>query len=88
MISCAATYLVAEHDIDGDDGHLRHGDHAQEEDDDQIAGLVVVARLVLPGALEDEEQLDEDYNEGYESGQKLKMYAACPPSSRGYLSRR
>ncbi|KUI56885.1 hypothetical protein VP1G_10850 [Cytospora mali] len=59
--------LVAELNVDGDDGGLGNGDDQDERDNGQEPKHIVVSGLVRPDRLEDEEQLDEDYCKGYEA---------------------
>ena len=54
-------------DICSDDGHLHYGDDENEADDAQEPENVVVPALVLPQALEDEEEFDEKYRKGNET---------------------
>ena len=73
------THLGAELDVGRDDGDLADGDYQDDADDAQEAEDVVVATLVLPEALEDEHELDEQDRKGDQAGEQCPVSAAGVP---------
>lgn len=59
--------LVAEGDINRDDGHLRNGEDQDDRNNREKTKDVIITGFVLPQRLEDKEQLDEDHCEGDET---------------------
>ena len=56
--------FAAKLDVDGHDCDFGDGDDEDYGDNGEEAEHVVVAGFVLPKALEDEKELDEDYRKG------------------------
>lgn len=79
--------LLAELDVDGDDGHLGNCHHQDDGDDGQEAKDVVVSALVLPERLEDEEELDEDDGKGDQAGEECRLDRLEIPRLLGHLAR-
>ena len=58
-------YLRAKLNVCRDDGDLADGDHQDGADNAQEPKYIVVPTLVLPQALENEHQFDEEHRKGH-----------------------
>jgi len=76
----------AELDIDCHDGDFGDGEHKDYGDNGKEPKDVVVAGFVLPHGLEDEEELDEDYSEGYEACEEDGLRGSDIPGLVGNLA--
>lgn len=73
------TYLCTQLDICCYDGYFCNGNHEDHANDAQEAKNIIVAALVLPETLEDEEKFDEDNGEGNQASQKGSVGALGIP---------
>lgn len=62
--------LRAKSDVDCDDGDFGYSENEDDGHDGEETEDVVITRFVLPQRLEDEQQLNEDYSKGNETGEK------------------
>ena len=78
--------LRAQLHVRRDNRDLHDGDDAEESDDAQEAEDVVISAFVLPDALEDEEEFDEDDGEGDEARDEDAVQVFGVPGLRGDLA--
>jgi hypothetical protein len=73
------TYLGAKLDVGCNDGNFCNRDDENYADNAKETKDVVIATLVLPHALENEKEFDEDYREGNQACEEGGMGTLCVP---------
>ena len=81
------TYLGAKLAIRSDNSNLANSNQQNQRYRAQEPEDVIVAALILPQVLEEEEEFDEQYCEGNQSRQQCSVNAAQVPRLRWYRAR-
>ena len=76
---------MAELNIGRNDGHFGNGDYKDDADNTEESEHIIISTLILPQALEDEQQFDEQDGEGNQSRNQDTMIVLEIPRLWRYL---